>query len=128
MSSKAVTIWNEYATAWTNVPDQERRQILDRVLAADLAYSGPTGVSTGHEGVIRDIESIQAKVPGASFVARNAYAHHDFALIEWQLILPDGKGNAMGYDSIRLSTDGKTDGKIGSIVWFAKDAPASPSA
>src|SRR5579859_2656648 len=88
MSPNAVTIWNEYAQAWTNVSDQERRQILARVLSADLAYAGPTGVSEGHEGVIRDIESVQTKVPGASFAARSAYAHHNFALIEWQLILP----------------------------------------
>ncbi|MBB5058259.1 hypothetical protein HDF16_002973 [Granulicella aggregans] len=123
MASNAVKVWNEYATAWTNVSDQERRQILDRVLTANLAYSGPTGVSAGHEGVIKDIEGIQAKVPGGKFVARSAYAHHDVALIEWQLILPDGTADAIGYDSIRLSAEGK----IESIVWFSKDAAQSPS-
>ena len=74
--------------------------------------------------MIRDIESIQSKVSGGRFVARGAYAHHDFALIEWQLILPDGSGASMGYDSIRLSAEGQ----IESIVWFPKDAPAAVSA
>jgi hypothetical protein len=124
MASNALKVWNEYATAWTDVSDQERRQILDRVLSADLAYSGPTGNSTGYGGVMKDIESIQAKVPGGSFVARSAYAHHDFALIEWQLILPDGSGASIGYDSIRLSGEGQ----IESIVWFSKDAAVSLNA
>jgi hypothetical protein len=118
MALNALKVWKEYATAWTNVSDEERRQILDRVLTADLAYSGPTGISIGHEGVLKDIESVQTKAPGASFVARSAFAHHEFALIEWQLILPDGTASSMGFDSIRLSTTGQIEG----IVWFPKDS------
>jgi len=47
MASDALKIWKEYATAWTNVSDEERRQILGKVLTANLVYSGPTGVLHG---------------------------------------------------------------------------------
>jgi hypothetical protein len=118
MPSNAGTIWNDYAHAWTAVSDHERRQILARVLAANVTYVTPTLLREGHEGVIEDIEGFQAKVPGGQFVLRSESAHHSVALIEWELLLPDGKGAALGHDVIHLSPDGQID----SIATFAKAA------
>jgi hypothetical protein len=116
MQSNAVKVWNEYARAWTAVSDHERRQIVSRVLAANVAYVTPAILSNGHEGVIEDMEGFQAKVPGGEFVLRSDSAHHNVALIEWELILPDGKGAALGHDVIHLSAQGQID----SIATFAK--------
>src|SRR5882757_1364815 len=105
MPSNAVTAWNDYAHAWSAVSDAERCQILARVLAANVTYVTPNVLSEGPEGVIQDMEGFQAKVPGGQFVLRSESTHHSVALIEWQLLLPDGNGAALGHDMIQLNSE-----------------------
>lgn len=115
MPSKAVDLYKQYAKAWSAISDQERRDILDPVLETDIIYRIPRMEGTGHQIVINDINEFQAKFPGGQFALYSVSEHHDVALMEWQLILPDGTPGVRGHDAIRVTPEGK----LGQIVTFA---------
>jgi hypothetical protein len=115
MSTKAVEIYKQYAAAWAAISDQERRAILDTVLEADIVYRIPRMEGTGHAIVLEDIGEFQAKFPGGKFVLYSVSEHHDVALMEWQLILPDGTPSVRGHDAVRVTPAGK----LGQIITFA---------
>ncbi|MDR3741074.1 MAG: hypothetical protein P4L40_18810 [Terracidiphilus sp.] len=115
MSSKAVELYKHYATAFSAISDQERRDILDSVLETDIIYRIPRMEGIGHQIVIDDIHDFQSKFPGGHFALHSVSEHHDVALMEWQLILPDGTPSVLGHDAIRITPEGK----LGQIVTFA---------
>lgn len=65
--------------------------------------------------VIEDMTEFQAKFPGGKFALRSVSEHHDVALMEWQLILPDGTPAVLGHDAIWVTAGGK----LGQIITFA---------
>ena len=97
MSSKAVDRYRQYVEAWAAISDQERRAILNSVLATDIHYRIPRMEGTGHSIVIEDMNAFQEKFPGGKFALRSVSEHHDVALMEWQLILPDGTPAVVGH-------------------------------
>lgn len=115
MPSKAVELYKHYAKAWSAISDQERRAILDSVLETEIIYRIPRMEGTGRQIVIDDITGFQAKCPGGQFALHSVSEHHDVALMEWQLILPDGTPGVRGHDAIRVTPEGK----LGQIVTFA---------
>lgn len=115
MPSKAVDLYKRYVKAWSAISDQERRNILDSVLETEIVYRIPRMEGTGHQIVINDMNEFQAKFPGGQFALRSVSEHHDVALMEWQLILPDGTPGVLGHDAIRVTPEGK----LGHIVTFA---------
>lgn len=119
MSSRAVDLYRRYAGAWAAISDQERRAILDAVLEADILYRVPRMEGTGHGIVIEDINEFQAKFPGGKFALHSVSEHHDVALMEWQMILPDGTPSVLGHDAIRVTPGGKLD----QIITFAPSTP-----
>jgi hypothetical protein len=115
MTSKAVDLYKQYAEAWSAISDQERRSILEPILEADITYRIPRMEGTGHSIVIEDMNEFQAKLPEGKFALRSVSEHHDVALMEWQLILPDGTPSILGHDAIRVTSGGK----LGQIITFA---------
>lgn len=115
MPSKAVELYKQYAKAWSAISDQERRTILDSVLETEIVYRIPRMEGTGHQIVIDDITDFQAKYPGGQFALHSVSEHHDVALMEWQMILPDRTPGVRGHDAIRVTPEGK----LGQIVTFA---------
>jgi hypothetical protein len=80
---------------------------LDSVLETEIIYRIPRMEGTGHQMVINDMNEFQAKFPGGQFALHSVSEHHDVALMEWQLILPDGTPGRLGHDAIRVTPDGK---------------------
>lgn len=115
MPSKAVELYKRYAEAWAAISDQERRAILASVLETDILYRIPRMEGTGHQIVIDDITDFQSKFPGGQFALHSVSEHHDVALMEWQLTLPDGTPGVRGHDAIRMTAEGK----LGQIITFA---------
>jgi hypothetical protein len=115
MPSKAVDLYKQYVEAWSAISNQERRSILEPILEADITYCIPRMEGTGHSIVIEDMNEFQAKLPGGKFALRSVSEHHDVALMEWQLILPDGTPSVLGHDAIRVTSGGK----LGQIITFA---------
>lgn len=115
MPSRTVEIYKQYVKAWSAISDQERRNILDFVLETDIIYRIPRMEGIGHPIVIEDMNEFQAKFPGGKFALHSVSEHHDVALMEWQLILPDGTPSVLGHDAIRATPGGK----LGQIITFA---------
>jgi hypothetical protein len=115
MSSRAVELYKQYVQAWAAISDQERRRILDSVLESDVSYRIPRMEGTGHAIVIEDMNEFQTKFPGGKFALHSFSEHHDVALMEWQLIQPDGTPSILGHDAVRVTPGGK----FGQIITFA---------
>lgn len=115
MPSKAVDLYKQYVKAWSAISDQERRNILNAVLETAIVYRIPRMEGTGHQIVIDDMNDFQTKFPGGRFALHSISEHHDVALMEWQLILPDGTPGVLGHDAIRVTSEGK----LGHIATFA---------
>lgn len=115
MSSTTVDLYKRYAEAWSAIPDLERRSIVDAVLDTGIIYRIPEMEGTGHACVINDMNGFQAKFPGGKFALHSFSEHHDVALMEWRLILPDGTPSMLGHDAIRVTREGK----LGQIITFA---------
>ena len=115
MSSGAVSLYKQYLEAWPAISDQERRDILASVLEPDVLYRIPRMEGAGHAIVIEDMNEFQAKFPGGKFALHSVSEHQDVALMEWQLILPDGTPSVLGHDAIRVTPGGK----LGQIITFA---------
>jgi hypothetical protein len=115
MPSKAVELYKQYVEAWSAISEPERRSILEPILEADITYRIPRMEGTGHSIVIEDMNEFQAKFPGGKFALHSVSEHHDVALMEWQLILPDGTPSVLGHDAIRVTSAGK----LGQIITFA---------
>lgn len=114
MTADARGLWEQYAKAWSPMADEERREILARVLAPDVSYLTPHySSSAGHDVVVEDMEAIQKQFPGCGFIKLSDSAHHDAALFTWQLVLADGSRTATGWDAVRVA-----DGRISSIITF----------
>src|ERR1700761_4264208 len=119
MSSKAVDRYRQYVEAWAAISDQERRAILNSVLATDIHYRIPRMEGTGHSIVIENMNGVQERWPGGKLALRSVSEHHDVALMEWQLILPDGTPAVVGHDFIAITSEGK----VGQIITFAPSTP-----
>lgn len=117
-NQEALNIYQTYVEAWKAIPDAQRRSILSEVLEENLEYLGPQFVGSKPEA-IQDMERFQAQYPGAHFAIGNVSAHHQVALFQWVLVLPDGKVTVKGHDCVRFSAEGR----IASLLTFG---PASP--
>ena len=115
MPLTTVDLYKRYAEAWSAISDLERRSIVDSVLDPDIVYRIPEMEGMGHAVVINDMNGFQAKFPGGKFALHSVSEHHDVALMEWQLILPDGTPSVLGHDAIRITPEGK----LGQIITFA---------
>lgn len=115
MPSNTVGLYKQYVKAWWAISEQERRDILDSVLETDIIYRIPRMEGTGHQIVIDDMNDFQAKFPGGRFDLHSVSEHHDVALMEWQMFLPDGTPGVLGHDAVRVTPEGK----LGHIVTFA---------
>jgi len=119
MPSKAVELYKHYVKAWAAISDDDRRRILNTVLDSAIDYRIPRMEGTGHQIVIDDMNGFQAKFPGGQFALHSVSEPHDVALMEWQLILPDGTPGVLGHDAIRVTPEGK----LGQIITFAPSTP-----
>lgn len=124
MSSKAVALYKHYVKAFAAIPDEQRHEILDAVLDAEVLYRNPTMEGQGRQIIVEDIRIFQSRFPGGSFTLHSSSEHHDVALMEWQLIHADGTPGVRGHDAVRLTAAGQ----FGQIVTFAPPTPEPTAA
>lgn len=115
---QVLNVYKAYVEAWKPIDDATRRSIVADVFDEKVEYLVPEYVG-GASAAIEDMERFQKQFPGAHFEIENVSAHHEVALFQWVLVLPDGKVTVKGHDCIRFSPGGK----ILSLLTFG---PASP--
>jgi hypothetical protein len=117
---EALNVYKTYVDAWKPISDAQRKGILSKVFDENVEYLVPQYVG-GISEAIQDMERFQKQYPGAHFDIENVSTHHEVALFQWVLVLPDGRVTMKGHDCIRFSTVGK----IASLLTFGPSSPKS---
>lgn len=99
--------WNTYQSAWSAIPDRERRDLLTRSVASDCRYSDPQSELEGLDALIVKIEQSQAATPGASFRNDQLTTFDDQGLSEWTMYGSDGSALVQGASHARYGEDGR---------------------
>ena len=100
-------VWKDYQAAWANISDAERRELLERSVAADCVYADPAGDAEGLEALIAYVGRFQQQFPGARFENDALLVHHDQALATWRRLDPNGGPPAPGNSYAQFGSDGR---------------------
>ena len=111
-NKKAWDIYEKYLEGWKPISKKEREKISSEIMVENVEYTTPRHESGDRYTAIKDMEAFQARVPGGHFEIRDVSAHHDVALVTWDLIQANGESFAKGHDQIRISKEGKIIGLI----------------
>jgi hypothetical protein len=90
----------------------EREKIVSAIIDENIDYRTPRHEQGNRYTVIKDMEAFQKRLPGGHVEIRDVSAHHDVALVTWDLINASGISTAKGHDQLRISADGKIIGLI----------------
>ncbi|MBE7216836.1 MAG: nuclear transport factor 2 family protein [Caulobacteraceae bacterium] len=102
-----LAVWTTYQSAWSAIPDAERRDRLARSVASDCAYADPQTELQGLEALVEKIAQSQAATPGASFRNDRLTDYGDQALSEWTMLGPKGERLVQGASHARFGADGR---------------------
>lgn len=102
----------KYLEGWSPVSKEEREKIASEIMVENADYRTPRHESGDRHTAIEDMESYQARFPGGHVEIRDVTAHHDVALVTWDLIQANGESFAKGHDQLRISKEGKIIGLI----------------
>ena len=114
-NQKALAIYEKYVSGWGPISDDERAKITAEILDEHIQYITPRHEIGGRATAIEDMKAFQKKFPGGHFEVRDVSAHHNVALLTWDIMQADGKSFAKGHDQISISKEGK----ILSLITFA---------
>ncbi len=104
----AETLIDTYCSAWRDLPEVERRDILRSVWADGATYTDPATHAASIDALLAHIGKVIAGRPGAKVVRTSRIdLHHDVARFAWQVVLADGSTLPEGLDFADISEDGK---------------------
>ena len=105
--TEITTVVNDYIAAWNETDPARRRELVDRVFAADARYLDPHFAGDGAQGIDAMIAGVQEQFPGHGFeLVDGPDAHHDRVRFTWHLQGPDGPV-AVGTDFATTAQDGR---------------------
>lgn len=111
-NKRAWDIYEKYLEGWKPISKEEREKIASEIMVENIEYTTPRHESGDRYTVIKDMEAFQARLPGGHVEIRDVSAHHDVALLTWDLIQANGESFAKGHDQLRISKEGKIIGLI----------------
>ncbi len=111
-NQRAWDIYKKYLEGWSPVSKEEREKIASEIMVENVDYRTPRHESGDRYTAIKDMEAFQARLPGGHVEIRDVSAHHDVALVTWDLIQANGESTAKGHDQLRISKEGKIIGLI----------------
>ncbi len=107
-SHDAETLIDTYCSAWRDLAEAERRDILGSVWADGATYTDPTTHAASIDALLAHIGKVIAGRPGAKVVRTSRIdLHHDVARFAWQVVLADASTLPEGLDFAEISEDGK---------------------
>ncbi len=108
MTTKAYEhTWATYQSAWRDIADDERRQLLERAVSEDCTYSDPVGSTSGREELIAYIEQFHVTYPGSTFDNHKLLDHHGEAIATWTRLQADGSSAGDGNSYAHFGEDGR---------------------
>ncbi len=111
-NQRAWDIYEKYLEGWKPISKKEREKIASEIMVENVEYTTPRHKTGDRNTVIKDMEAFQARLPGGHVEIRDVSAHHDVALVTWDLIQANGESTAKGHDQLRISNEGKIIGLI----------------
>jgi hypothetical protein len=114
MTDKRVAIYDTYLSAWSAIPDEERRRLLRESVTEDVVFRNPMQTRAGLDDVVKHLEGFQQRSPNGSFVSVAMLGWENNALATWQFVDAEGERGFTGFDVLHF--DGK--GHIASILLF----------
>jgi hypothetical protein len=112
INQRAWDIYEKYLEGWKPISKEEREKIASEIMVENVDYTTPRHETGDRYTAIKDMEAFQARLPGGHVEIRNVSAHHDMALVTWDLIQANGESTAKGHDQLRISKEGKIIGLI----------------
>ena len=100
-------IWQQYCTAWTAIPAQQRQHLIQQATAPHITYTDKLAHITGHAALTKHMEMFQSQAAGASFTTNKLTLHHQCGQAQYTML--DGSGRAVfdGVDFIEFAEDGR---------------------
>lgn len=99
--------WTAYLAAYSDIADDERKQLLEHSVSDDMVFTNPSGQGETRAGLIAHIENFQKMMPGTYFSTEKVFVHHDELLAIWAMHKPDGTKAATGYNFVRPDNEGR---------------------
>jgi hypothetical protein len=103
-----------YSSAWNEVDEAARRQLLESAWADDATYSDPTVNVQGRDALVAHIGALQVAMPGHTIDLVTGADEHDGHLrFGWVMHSPDGSAVLEGMDYGYLAGDGRLQRIVG---------------
>jgi len=115
MTDKRVATYDIYLSAWSAVPDGERRRLLRDSVTDDIVFTNPMQTRVGLDDVVKHLEGFQQRSPNGKFIAIAVLGWENNTLATWQFVDAEGKPGFTGYDVVRFDDLGR----IKSILLFS---------
>jgi len=97
-----------YSAAWNEPDAQHRRELLEKVWAAEGTYTDPQSHVEGRNALVEHIGKFLKNSPGARIIpSSHADFHHGMFRFAWKFVGRDGKTVMEGIDFGALGPDGK---------------------
>lgn len=95
-----------YIASWNETDAAARRRLIAETFTADASYVDPLMQESGHDGIGRLIDGVQAQFPGFRFaLTRPVDSVADHVRFSWQLGPSGGEGLIEGTDFARVTDD-----------------------
>jgi hypothetical protein len=103
-----------YTSAWNELDEAARRQLLQSAWADDGTYSDPTANVEGRDALVAHIGALQVAMPGHTIDLVTGADEHDGHLrFCWVMHGPDGSAVLEGMDYGYLAGDGRLQQIVG---------------
>jgi len=110
----------DYAAAWLEHEEAERRRLLEACWSEDGEYKDPTAEVFGRDALLHHVEAFSLRQPGARLEVTSGVQHYGNCFhFTWVMAGPDGTALVEGRDFGEV--DG--DGRIRRIVGFFGPPP-----
>lgn|SRR4051812_37267025 len=106
MTDQRVAIYDTYLSAWSAIPDPERRRLLRESVVGDIVFTNPLQSRAGLDQLVDHLEAFQQRSPNGKFVSIAMLGWDRHALATWQLIDAEGKPGFTGYDVLEFNEQG----------------------
>lgn len=114
-------IIRKYIACWNETDPSQRRELIEKLWAADGRYTDPMADLTGRAEIDAGVAGAQQMFPGMVFSLAGAVdSNHNQARFSWHLGPEGGEPVVIGFDVAVVNDDGQ----LASVHGFLDKVPA----